>query len=65
MIGPDKIATITLLEVVLGPLWVWLVVSERPSAGILLGGAVVVAGVLMQATAEPPASGTNVSPPPP
>ena len=40
---------ITLLEVVLGPLWVWLARSERPSASTLAGGAVVVAAVLVQA----------------
>jgi drug/metabolite transporter (DMT)-like permease len=54
LIPAAEIATITLLEVVLGPLWVWLIVSERPSAGILVGGAVVVVGVLLQATGEPP-----------
>lgn len=54
LIPAAEIATITLLEVVLGPLWVWLIVSERPSAGILVGGAIVVVGVLLQATGEPP-----------
>ena len=53
LIPAAEIATITLLEVVLGPLWVWLVVSEQPSAGIVIGGAIVVAGVLLQATGEP------------
>ena len=43
------VALITLLEVVLGPLWVWLARSERPSASTLAGGAVVVAAVLVQA----------------
>jgi drug/metabolite transporter (DMT)-like permease len=65
LIPAAEIATITLLEVVLGPLWVWLIVSERPSAGILLGGAIVVVGVLLQATGEPPAAVAEVSPPPP
>ena len=65
LIPAAEIATITLLEVVLGPLWVWIVVSERPSAGILVGGAIVVAGVLTQATGEPPAPAAGVSPPPP
>ena len=65
LIPAAEIATITLLEVVLGPLWVWLIVSERPSAGTLLGGAIVVVGVLLQATGEPPAPAAEVSPPPP
>ena len=33
LIPAAEIATITLLEVVLGPLWVWIVVSERPADG--------------------------------
>lgn len=65
LIPAAEIATISLLEVVLGPLWVWIVVSERPSAGLLAGGAIVVAGVLLQATGEPPAPAASVSPPPP
>jgi drug/metabolite transporter (DMT)-like permease len=65
LIPAAEIATITLLEVVLGPLWVWLVVSEKPSTGILIGGAIVVVGVLLQATGEPPAAVAEVSPPPP
>jgi drug/metabolite transporter (DMT)-like permease len=64
LIPAAEIATITLLEVVLGPLWVWLIVSERPSAGILLGGAIVVVGVVVQATGEP-AAPAEVRPPPP
>jgi drug/metabolite transporter (DMT)-like permease len=54
LIPAAEIATITLLEVVLGPLWVWMAVSERPSTATLIGGAVVVVGVLLQAGAEPP-----------
>jgi drug/metabolite transporter (DMT)-like permease len=54
LIPAAEIATITLLEVVLGPLWVWMAVSERPSTATLIGGAIVVAGVLLQAGAEPP-----------
>ena len=55
LIPAAEIATITLLEVVLGPLWVWMAVSERPSTATLIGGAIVVVGVLLQAGAEPPA----------
>ena len=49
LIPAAEVALITLLEVVLGPLWVWLARSERPSASTLAGGAVVVAAVLVQA----------------
>jgi drug/metabolite transporter (DMT)-like permease len=38
-----------LLEVVLGPLWVWLVLSERPGIATLIGGLVVLAAVGIQA----------------
>jgi drug/metabolite transporter (DMT)-like permease len=65
LIPAAEIATITLLEVVLGPLWVWIAVSERPAAATLIGGVVVMVGVLLQASGEPPAPAAEVSPPPP
>jgi drug/metabolite transporter (DMT)-like permease len=49
LIPAAEVALITLLEVVLGPLWVWLALAERPSTATLLGGGVVVAAVLVQA----------------
>ena len=49
LIPAAQIALISLLEVVLGPLWVWLAVGEQPSAGTLLGGVIVVAAVVLQA----------------
>ena len=49
LIPAAEVALITLLEVVLGPLWVWLALSERPSTATLLGGSVVVAAVVVQA----------------
>ncbi len=49
LIPAAEVALITLLEVVLGPLWVWLALSERPSTTTLLGGAVVVSAVVLQA----------------
>jgi drug/metabolite transporter (DMT)-like permease len=30
-----------MLETVLGPLWVWLVLAERPDATSLVGGALI------------------------
>ncbi|MEP6893383.1 MAG: DMT family transporter [Gaiellaceae bacterium] len=47
-----EVALITLLEVVLGPLWVWLALSERPSTATLVGGAVVMGAVVLQAGGE-------------
>ena len=52
LIPAAEVALITLLEVVLGPLWVWLAFSERPSTTTLVGGAVVVVAVVVQAGGE-------------
>jgi drug/metabolite transporter (DMT)-like permease len=51
LIPPAEVAVISLLEVVVGPLLVWLAYSERPGAATLIGGVVVTAAVLVQATA--------------
>jgi drug/metabolite transporter (DMT)-like permease len=53
LIPAAEVALITLLEIVLGPLWVWLALSEQPSATTLAGGAVVLAAVVIQAVGEP------------
>lgn len=47
-----EVALITLIEVVLGPLWVWLADNEKPSTTTLVGGAVVVAAVAIQAVGD-------------
>jgi drug/metabolite transporter (DMT)-like permease len=49
LIPAAQVALISLLEVVLGPLWVWLSIGEQPTAATLAGGAVVVAAVVIQA----------------
>lgn len=51
LIPPAEVALLSLLEVVLGPLWVWLVYDERPAAATLVGGAIVLVAVALQATA--------------
>jgi drug/metabolite transporter (DMT)-like permease len=53
LIPPAQVALISLLEVVLGPLWVWLAYDERPSAATLAGGAIVVAAVVVQTVGVP------------
>jgi len=60
LIPAAEVALITLLEVVLGPLWVWAFLAERPGAGTLAGGAVVLAAVVIQAGR---ASGPALAPP--
>jgi drug/metabolite transporter (DMT)-like permease len=61
LISAAEVALITLLEIVLGPLWVWIALSEQPSATTLAGGVIVLAAVVVQARARPPSS---VPPPP-
>jgi len=53
LIPAAEVALITLLEIVLGPIWVWLVQGEQPSAATLAGGAIVLAAVVFQAVAAP------------
>ena len=48
LIPAAEVALITLLEIVLGPLWVWLTISEEPGTATLIGGVVVIAAVLVQ-----------------
>ncbi len=37
-----NVSLVMLLETVLGPVWVWLAVGERPTGAMVLGGAIVV-----------------------
>ena len=60
LIPAAEVALITLLEVVLGPLWVWIFLSEQPSAATLAGGAIVLAAVAIQA-----GGASGQAPPPP
>ena len=53
LVPAAEAALITLLEVVLGPLWVWLAYSEEPGPATLVGGAVVIAAVILQTAQRP------------
>jgi len=53
LIPAGEVALITLLEIVLGPLWVWTFLGERPSTATLVGGAIVLGAVLLEARTEP------------
>jgi drug/metabolite transporter (DMT)-like permease len=59
LIPPAEVALISLLEVVLGLLWVWIAYSERPSTATLAGGAVVLSAVLLQVGADLRAGGAG------
>jgi drug/metabolite transporter (DMT)-like permease len=48
------VGLITLLEIVLGPVWVWLALDERPTTLTLVGGAIVIVAIVVQTRAEPP-----------
>jgi drug/metabolite transporter (DMT)-like permease len=60
LIPAAQVGLITLLEVVLGPLWVWLVLDEQPSTLTLIGGAIVIAAIVIQTRSSP-----APEPPPP
>jgi drug/metabolite transporter (DMT)-like permease len=53
LIPAAQAALITLLEIVLGPLWVWLAEDERPSTLTLVGGAIVIVAIALQTRAAP------------
>ena len=44
-----ELALLSLTEVVLGPLWVWLAYAETPRPETLVGGAVVLAAIVGRA----------------
>jgi drug/metabolite transporter (DMT)-like permease len=48
LIPAAEVALISLLEIVLGPLWVWIARSERPGVGTIIGGVVILAAVAIQ-----------------
>jgi drug/metabolite transporter (DMT)-like permease len=57
LIPAAQVALITLLEVVLGPLWVWLAIDEKPTTATLIGGGIVVFAVVIQAVGGPSRGG--------
>jgi drug/metabolite transporter (DMT)-like permease len=63
LIPAAQVALITLLEVVLGPLWVWLAIDERPTTATLVGGAIVVVAVVIQAAGGSPRANRPAPPP--
>jgi len=44
-VSPGEVGFISMLDVVLGPLWVWLALGERPGPLVVAGGAVVLGSV--------------------
>ena len=56
LIPAAEVALITMLELVLGPLWVWVAYSEGVGLATFAGGAVVALAVLLQTTQRTPAT---------
>jgi drug/metabolite transporter (DMT)-like permease len=54
LIPAAQVGLITLLEVVLGPVWVLLALDERPSTLTLAGGAIVIIAIVIQTRGAPP-----------
>ena len=52
LIPAAEVALITLLEIVLAPLWVWLTILETPATATLVGGVVLIAAVILQVGGE-------------
>ena len=65
LISAAQVALITLLEVVLGPLWVWLALGEKPGTVTLLGGAIVIVAILIQTEPAPTRGRQRANQPPP
>jgi drug/metabolite transporter (DMT)-like permease len=53
LISAAQVGLITLLEVVLGPVWVWLALDERPRTLTLAGGAIVIVAIVIQTRSAP------------
>jgi drug/metabolite transporter (DMT)-like permease len=58
-----EVGLFTLLETVLGPVWVWLAYGERPSSLALLGGALIVGALILNSLLG--RTSHAVPPPPP
>ena len=52
LIPAAQSALVGMLETVLGPIWVWLVLNERPAAATLVGGALILAALLANTLLE-------------
>jgi drug/metabolite transporter (DMT)-like permease len=45
-----ELTLLTMLEVILSPLWVWMLLNEHPGYWTLIGGTVIILGVVIQAS---------------
>ena len=54
LISSGEAGFISMLDVVLGPLWVWYFFAERPSASVIFGGIIVLGAVAWYLAKNPP-----------
>lgn len=54
LIPSAEAALLSLLDVALGPLWVWLIYDERPGRQVLVGGGLVVGAVVVHLVGKLP-----------
>ena len=52
LIGAGRLTLLAQTETVLGPVWVFLIFAERPRTATVVGGAVILAGVMLSAWGE-------------
>jgi drug/metabolite transporter (DMT)-like permease len=46
-LAAGEVGLLTLLETILGPIWVWLGLGERPTDLALIGGMIVIGALLI------------------
>jgi drug/metabolite transporter (DMT)-like permease len=52
LIPVAQVALINVVEPILGPVWVWLFLGERPGAGAMIGGAIVLTALAVSFAAD-------------
>ena len=52
-VAATEVTLLMLLEVVAAPIWVWMLLGEKPAGLVLAGGAVVLIAVVVQTIAQP------------
>ena len=61
LISSGEAGLISMLDVVLGPFWVWLFYAERPALAVLGGGCIVLASVVWYLSTSRPVDVTNAA----
>jgi len=48
-VSAAELTLLTMLEVILSPIWVWFLFNEHPGNWTLVGGSIIMLGVMVQA----------------